>query len=557
MGKKSRRPNRNNKPKGTPAAASPPRNKPQVVIPAAASPTSVAAPQTETATGDVTDLDINQWEQLLTRFNELYESKDWEGVLTLESRLITIAKLLEDPEPSEAGDVYFNLGFAHKSLGREGGIDQAIMYYKKSIGMAKQDREVFWLTPVVVDLAECYIKTGRMEEAMDLHKSLRDENGKESMNPDAILSFVKLLQDYHELSRALQILEEHLDIIESSWENQMQCKAYDSITFLYCRKNDFSKSNVYCERQLSVAKEIKNLTWECKALRALGINYGHIREFGIAMEYLEQALVIASELGDTNVEGNTYTDMGRVLLEQDGRERESIEMFQKACGILDIVNHSAALSETFHLIGEGYTKIGAWDDAVVALEKSISMAESIQDEINRTEYQSIANQALGKTYLEKFYSTDKSLVGIPHRNEILRKALFCSEAAITLEGSKGNVDGADLFLDLAQDHFFLGDMDNAHEKLKEYLDATVKLGPSHCQTCRQTCAKDAHMEKCSVCKVVRYCSRSHSIQSWKKGRLCHKVMCPLLKRWRKLTEGEDNADASVRLFNDFFSYVSS
>ena len=33
------------------------------------------------------------------------------------------------------------------------------------------------------------------------------------------------------------------------------------------------------------------------------------------------------------------------------------------------------------------------------------------------------------------------------------------------------------------------------------LDETVKLGPSHCQTCHQTGPKDAHMEKWRVCKA--------------------------------------------------------
>ena len=65
------------------------------------------------------------------------------------------------------------------------------------------------------------------------------------------------------------------------------------------------------------------------------------------------------------------------------------------------------------------------------------------------------------------------------------------------------------------------------------LRSTVKLGPKHCQMCNQTCPNDAHMEKCSVCKVARYCSRSHNIQVWQQGRLCHKMMCPLLKRWRR------------------------
>ena len=111
-------------------------------------------------------------------------------------------------------------------------------------------------------------------------------------------------------------------------------------------------------------------------------------------------------------------------------------------------------------------------------------------------------------------------------------------------------------LDMAQEHYFRGDTANAHVMLKGYLDATVQQGPSHCQACHQICANDVIMDKCSVCKVARYCSQTHQICAWKKGRLCHKVMCPLSKRWRKAMakakEGKDTVKSSNAIVNDFF-----
>ena len=50
------------------------------------------------------------------------------------------------------------------------------------------------LTKGVISLAECYVKTERVDEAMDLHKILCDEIGKESLNPDDILLFAEILQ---------------------------------------------------------------------------------------------------------------------------------------------------------------------------------------------------------------------------------------------------------------------------------------------------------------------------------------------------------------------------
>ena len=212
----------------------------------------------------------------------------------------------------------------------------------------------------------------------------------------------------------------------------------------------------------------------------------------------------------------------------------------------------------FCKLSEAYTTIGAWDDAIAYLEKVLSIAESIEED--ETIYHVLnftGKEAMGNVYLEKFYSTDESLVGIPERNDdLIRKALFWSEVAWEHCSSNSNCSSEGKNLDLAQEYYFLGDSEKAHAALKGYLEGTVQSGTSCCQTCSQICAKDAIMEKCSFCKVARYCSRAHSIKAWKKGRLCHKVMCPFLQRWRKIKRGKETTmDLCEQLCNDVFERV--
>jgi len=253
MGKKSRRPNRN-KPKD---------------IPAVASPAPVAAPrQVITATADDA-----------ATFNQLCVSQDWAGILELESKMSAIAKAFENDDPKYAGRIIFMLGRAHKELGREGGIQEATLHFGKAIELAKKAGDNDLLTKGVIFLSDFYVKTGRVEEAMDLYKSLCDEIGKESLDPEAILRFARLLEN-SETSRALAILEEYLEAIDRSWGKQEQCRAYAIIASLYRKKNDFAKSNVYYERQLSIAKETKDVESEALALNGLGRNYGYMSEYG-------------------------------------------------------------------------------------------------------------------------------------------------------------------------------------------------------------------------------------------------------------------------------------
>jgi len=76
---------------------------------------------------------------------------------------------------------------------------------------------------------------------MDLHKSLCDEIG---LNPDDILLFAEILQYHREYSRALEIIEEHLETNESFWGKREQCRAYGLIAMIY-RKNMISPNQMF------------------------------------------------------------------------------------------------------------------------------------------------------------------------------------------------------------------------------------------------------------------------------------------------------------------------
>ena len=71
-----------------------------------------------------------------------------------------------------------------------------------------------FLTRGVFCLSECYVKMASVDEAMDLYKILCEDIGKERMDPVNILVFAEILQEHRQHSRALTVLEEHLEAIE-------------------------------------------------------------------------------------------------------------------------------------------------------------------------------------------------------------------------------------------------------------------------------------------------------------------------------------------------------
>jgi len=150
MGKKSRRPNRNTQ-KDT----------------AAASATTAVAAQAA--------LERDQLLNQTRIFKQLSKSRDWEGLLQLES---TVSDAAKNTYPR-----YYNyLAVAHRQLGREGCIDQAIVCFRKAIERANKGRDEPLQAMTTWDLTCCYVETGRIEEAMDLHKSLVADIGKKRLD---------------------------------------------------------------------------------------------------------------------------------------------------------------------------------------------------------------------------------------------------------------------------------------------------------------------------------------------------------------------------------------
>jgi len=61
-------------------------------------------------------------------------------------------------------------------------------------------------------------------------------------------------------------------------------------------------------------------------------------------------------------------------------------------------------------LGEAYTRIEAWDDAITALEKGISISASMEFEVRRNELQSEVHRVLGQIYTEQYYSDESLMV---------------------------------------------------------------------------------------------------------------------------------------------------
>jgi len=101
-------------------------------------------------------------DELISTFSQLWASKYWEGLLELESEMNAIAPSLENKDSLGAGRIYHHLGDAHRDLGRQGGMLQAIVYFQKLLELAKKAGNESHQCLVASILSECYMKMDRV-----------------------------------------------------------------------------------------------------------------------------------------------------------------------------------------------------------------------------------------------------------------------------------------------------------------------------------------------------------------------------------------------------------
>ena len=74
----------------------------------------------------------------------------------------------------------------------------------------------------------------------------------------------------------------------------------------------------------------------------------------------------------------------------------------------------------------------------------------------------MSTETLGKTYLEQYYSDESLVGGIPgRRHNVMRQALYYSDAAFTLRNERPDGVNPFLCIDIAVENYFLGKMNNA------------------------------------------------------------------------------------------------
>ena len=157
----------------------------------------------------------------------------------------------------------------------------------------------------------------------------------------------------------------------------------------------------------------------------------------------------------------------------------------------------------------------------------------------------VTNEEMAQTYLEP-YCTGTNLI-IDQRTQILHYAIDHSEQVHKVS--------PEMHLIRAQLSYFNGDKRQAYHHLELCLVLRVAECKLRCYTCKQRVQEQHTPLKCASCKAVWYCDKRHQRLTWQDERICHKVLCPLLRYWRRVKAGKAGETRCDEAFSSFFESI--
>jgi len=250
--------------------------------------------------------------------------------------------------------------------------------------------------------------------------------------------------------------------------------------------------------------------------------------------------------GRNNIE--FYFGFGTSLLRRSAdNEAEAFRVFQEGVDLCEESSHNRC--RLLSKMGAEYRNLKKWSLSIEVLHQ-LSLSASREQSDNATIMYVAATKEMTLTYLEQ-YCTDTTL-DIDQRREILHHATAYSIKIYRIFPDD---------LIHAQLCYFNGDIQTAYQHLEHYLDDCLVQCKLSCYTCKQRVRHNSVSRTCDSCRVASYCDRRHQKMTWKKERICHKALCPLLGYWRMAKKAEKkgttNEDLSEkeRVFETFYENI--
>jgi len=438
------------------------------------------------------------------------------------------------------------------SYALEGNHKASIENFQAALAVARNLNDSDGEIRILCQVARTHSSSGRHQSSMETY-SLALERAKEIGNKRAECEILSGLGNtctmlgHFEMSIDLQ--QQVMEAAKELDDDLLSATARANLGVIYRSVGESEKAVENFELCMEMARKADAKQLIAMAYCNLGNVYNSAGKSEQALEMIEQSRNVFVHVGDACGEAKTYLNMGECYLAQQ-KYRKSIEMFDSALPILIQVGDTLGQVSTLLQSGQSYLMIalksekGSEEQVTLAqsawarFDKTLSMTSQLSKlHVQHTNFQVHVELAKVCYLLKDENKAVEHLANHLKHNVAIGRTL-CTGCGKT----RGSFlcDRLETSSHVSVDSCVTCPVPVLGESPHSNADGEVGLSISTSTLPSSALGANQVMLTCSGCKVARYCNQEHQRQSWMHEG--HRILCPLLCRWKAITKGDESED---------------
>lgn len=258
--------------------------------------------------------------------------------------------------------------------------DSAMYYYKKALAVWEEHPDKKLHAVTLSSIASLEWEMGDVDKAITTQKEVNKINKENGfwLNYGIGLGLVGDMYSnkgnykigYEMSIDALRVLD---TVPEEPWRDADMLKQIGNIEMY---RGNYKQALGHYEKALEVYLETNDIVYQGHTYIALGNAFHELKQYDKAISYYQKSLVIGEEIDAKDIQGNSLANLG---MSHNKKElyADAIQYLEKALKINRVNNSVANLISSLTEIGNTYRGLRKFEEAELALNEAITLADSI------------------------------------------------------------------------------------------------------------------------------------------------------------------------------------
>ena len=277
----------------------------------------------------------------------------------------------------EAAGAFRNIGEVYQAVGDT---ENALVYYKKGLVLARQVNDKLEQSRVLNDLGYLHFGLGNTSEAMKsclAARSLGRKLGNREVEAQAISNIGETYYSSGDLTKALTYQEEALELWQTLGNHSGQAQSAVALGYVYLNLSDPKKALNLFHEALDSWRSVNDLHGQATSLIALGNLQSKLGNKQEALNSYNAAKTLTQQVGDRSAQASVLGGIGYIYYGL-GDKQKALEYYDQALGLFEATKDKWGFAESKMDIGRIYHSLGDDRKALDSFNEALVIFNSLQ-----------------------------------------------------------------------------------------------------------------------------------------------------------------------------------